>query len=77
MPYAKVAFGNIIDADLVVNFAVIVFVAGHSNGNNIGIARVMEQSVGIMHGTIYCKRVDVFKIRLVFSRFVFHLPGGI
>ena len=70
MTDTEITFGNIVNADLIFQFSGIIFVAGHSDGNNISIARIMQKCVCIMNGTIYGIRIDISEIGLILCGFV-------
>ena len=46
------------------------FVTGHSYGNYVRIARIMQKCVCIVNSTVYRIRIDMLKIRLVLGSFI-------
>ena len=65
MTNAKIALGNVVNADQVFELSTRFFITRNTYGNNIGIACIMQYSVGIMNSTVYRIGVDIRKIGLI------------
>ena len=53
------------------------FVTGHSYGDYVSIARIMQKCVCIVNGTVYRIRIDMLKIGLVLGGFICNFTLGI
>jgi len=58
-------------------FSNAVFVTGHTDGNNIGISSIMQQSICIVHCTIYSIGINIFIVRLILGCTVCDLTFGV
>ena len=62
--------GNIIYADFIFKLPTIVFISGHADGDDIGIACIMQKCICIMNCTVYSIRIDIFEIGLILCSFI-------
>lgn len=70
MTEAEVVFGNVVNADCMLELAGLIFPACDADGNDVGDVGVVQNGIGVVDGAIDGVGIDIFEIGLIVFRFV-------
>ena len=73
----KVCFRYIVNTYGMVKLTLLIFIASNTNGNDIRVSCMMQDSVCLVHGTIDGKGVDILEVRLVLSCLIFDMSFAV